>query len=791
MSFKLLAIRPLKNCNPKFLKNLEENQVYQFYNDYDFHFEDNDKSKDVVKIEKLEQTVPENFYGDDNIKINVSAIVGKNGSGKSSLVELFYAAMFNLSVFEKILTRKPIKINLKKDIEKVKENIKIAIDKLIDKKEKLNNIQIKGLFEDILVFNDSLKKEVDTYLTPIEKEYKRLLDLSENKNYFFTDDDFLQLDKILENRLTDNFISYDLRKEINNFVNSLNVIAKDVRVDVFFEFEEYKKTKLLLLKIENETINFYEYNKYSNSNFFKKIKLLTEEEKGNLFKDNFFYSLAINYSFYALNSLDLGRWLKNIFHKNDSYQMPIVLNPMRTEGFININTESNLTNSRFLYNLFYPLIIDKKTEPNVINGKKPIFLRLKLNHKKLIPKIVKGKADIVGFALFEKYQEYVPVINEVFEIKEIYTATDIQKVCYEYILNKIYSIVEYYKSYDSEEFYAVFRGNEEIKFKNLLLKIKNNDNSHITLKLKQSINFLKYYKETIPQISNSTFLKDEFEIEIMDYSKSISNIEDFKEESFSQFLIPSFFDYELIFEDGSNFTQLSSGEKQLIYATNTILYHLLNIVSVHRNTDDKLNKYKYVNMIYDEIELYYHPDLQKKFLDYLLNEIKKLSIKNIEGINILLITHSPFILSDIPKQNILYLKTKEIEKEVNGETKKVKIAIPQSIADKNSFGANITDLLADSFFIDDGLIGDLAKVKIEETIKWINLEKHKKDSKAQQPHNLDEIDYNYHKKVIELIDEKVVRMKLAEMLDELKPESQFQKEIAKKEIEYLKSKFNL
>ena len=289
------------------------------------------------------------------------------------------------------------------------------------------------------------------------------------------------------------------------------------------------------------------------------------------------------------------------------------------------------------------------------------------------------------------------------------------------------------------------------KFEQLLLKIKNADNSHITLKLKQAINFLKYYDKTIPQINNLTFLNDEFEIDIYDYSLLIRNLKDFNKENFSQFLIPSFFDYELIFEDGSNFTQLSSGEKQLIYATNTILYHLLNIVSVHRNTDDKLNKYKYVNMIYDEIELYYHPDLQKKFLDYLLNEIKKLSIKNIEGINILLITHSPFILSDIPKQNILYLKTEEIEK----DGRKVKVAIPQSIKDKNSFGANITDLLADSFFIDDGLIGDFAKSKINQAL--IDLLKKKVSEKRQLELKKITVTYRFsqdRRKAIHLINDK-------------------------------------
>jgi hypothetical protein len=789
MSFKLLAIRPLEGCNEKFLKNLEENRIYKFYNEFSFYNGEKEllgNEDDIVTEIKFKQSVPENFFGNENININVSAIVGKNGSGKSSLVELFYAAMFNLSVFEKILTRKPIKINLQDDLEKVKENINIVIEKLIVKNEKLNDIETKELFEDILILNDSIIREKNIYITPIEREYNKLMKLSEDENYFFNDDDFIQLEKILENRLVDNYISNDLRKEIRNFINSLNVIAKEVKVDIFFEYIEKKKTKLFLLRINNETINFSEYTKNINSRNFETPKSLLEDEKRSLLKGNFFYSLAINYSFYALNSLDLGRWLKNIFHKNDSYQMPVVLNPMRTDGFINVNTESNLTKSRFLYNLFYPLIIDKKNEPNDINGKLPRFLKLKLNHKKLIPSIVKGKADFVGFTLFDKYQEYIPIINEIFEIKEIYSATDIQKVCYEYILNKIYNIIEYYKSYDSNGYFAIYNGNEETKFRELLSKIKNDDDSHITLKLKQSINFLKYYKQTIPQINNSTFLNDEFEIKIMDYSKLISNLVDFKEENFSQFLIPSFFEYELNFEDGSNFTQLSSGEKQLIYATNTILYHLLNIVSVHRNTDDKLNKYKFVNMIYDEIELYYHPDLQKKFLDYLLNEIKKLSIKNIEGINILLITHSPFILSDIPKQNILYLKTEGIKKEIQGKIRKVQIAIPQSIEDKNSFGANITDLLADSFFFGEdenkrvSLMGDFAKEKIQEVINFLN-------GKNKEMTNEECI------KIIKLIDEPLMRNKLLEMyehkfglVDEREKELKQLEELAKKHNKIVK-----
>ena len=102
MSFKLLAIRPLTGTDPKFLKNLKENCIYKFYNDYHYldkdgnrldEYKDDRKIVEVVNITRNE-TVPQNLYGDN---INISAFVGKNGSGKSSLLEIFY---HHISCFE-------------------------------------------------------------------------------------------------------------------------------------------------------------------------------------------------------------------------------------------------------------------------------------------------------------------------------------------------------------------------------------------------------------------------------------------------------------------------------------------------------------------------------------------------------------------------------------------------------------------------------------------------------------------------------------------------------------------
>ncbi len=92
MSFKLLAIRPTFDCDSKFLKNLKVNHLYTFYNE--FQFKENEKGE-VIEIYS-ESTVPHDLFGKN---ISVSAIVGKNGSGKSALIELFVASINQFSYY--------------------------------------------------------------------------------------------------------------------------------------------------------------------------------------------------------------------------------------------------------------------------------------------------------------------------------------------------------------------------------------------------------------------------------------------------------------------------------------------------------------------------------------------------------------------------------------------------------------------------------------------------------------------------------------------------------------------
>lgn len=85
-----------------------------------------------------------------------------------------------------------------------------------------------------------------------------------------------------------------------------------------------------------------------------------------------------------------------------------------------------------------------------------------------------------------------------------------------------------------------------------------------------------------------------------------------------------------------------------------------------------------MNVVFDEIELYFHPDLQRRFLFLIISALRNIHIEHIEGINLLMVTHSPFVLSDIPRSNVLILSK---QKEIAGET----------------FCANIHDMLGQSF----------------------------------------------------------------------------------------------
>lgn len=91
---------------------------------------------------------------------------------------------------------------------------------------------------------------------------------------------------------------------------------------------------------------------------------------------------------------------------------------------------------------------------------------------------------------------------------------------------------------------------------------------------------------------------------------------------------PSFFDIriELSKSDGAviYFDKMSSGERQFLFYMSTILYHVRNLDSVVDDVESV--HYNYVNIVLEEVELYFHPEYQRQFIDKLINYLKKVNL---------------------------------------------------------------------------------------------------------------------------------------------------------------------
>lgn len=218
---------------------------------------------------------------------------------------------------------------------------------------------------------------------------------------------------------------------------------------------------------------------------------------------------------------------------------------------------------------------------------------------------------------------------------------------------------------------------------------------------------------------------------------------------------------------------LSSGEKAMydLFSTlHDLSYNIVNgILDKRRIEEEKI--FSNLVILLDEADLGFHPLWKRKFVRYILEVIPK--IFNEYKIQVIFTTHDPLTLSDIPKDNIVFLNKNELGL-TNIDTNT-----------KNTFGANVHDLLADSFFLEDGLIGDFAKKWIEELIDFL---RSKESEKVIKGSFLPDLVWNkvMAKQLISIIDEPVLKIKLAEMYD-TKFKVDFEVELLKKRIEEIET----
>jgi len=288
-------------------------------------------------------------------------------------------------------------------------------------------------------------------------------------------------------------------------------------------------------------------------------------------------------------------------------------------------------------------------------------------------------------------------------------------------------------------FDQVYQGEGIKQFKNRL-------RIHIFLYiLKQDLDFLKireFAEKTITELNTSLDIRDvpiiilEFlnELECKDPHNIYGGLFDFIksfESEFDSYKNYHFWQHEAIFpinnhiretlEKIFNFWQdqdflfyfdwidLSAGESALL----TLFSNL------HRSSQLLLEGNS-IWLLIDEGDLYLHPEWQRTFFaelhKYLPLFFKEKNIK----VQLFLTSHSPFIVSDLPKDNIILLD--------RDENRLCKVVDKEQF--RETFGANIHTLFSDAFFMDE-LIGKFTKEKIDETLdfcKRVETEQKKKSS---------------------------------------------------------------
>lgn len=193
----------------------------------------------------------------------------------------------------------------------------------------------------------------------------------------------------------------------------------------------------------------------------------------------------------------------------------------------------------------------------------------------------------------------------------------------------------------------------------------------------------------------------------------------------------------------------SSGERYIIEQFASLRKVLGNEV-IKPDLLMEVRKYNSIIILIDEYEQFLHPEWARRYLESLIQfleiEGRRLNIQ----IQIIVTTHSPYLISDLPKENIRLIQKNE-------KTGRRAVSIP-----KHGFASNYYDILSDSFFLED-TIGEFAKQKINGWITELNELDESSDSDVEKLTRIDEL-----KALIHIVDDQFIRNKLLGLAEEVK-----------------------
>lgn len=606
------------------------------------------------------------------------------------------------------------------------------------------------------------------------------------------------------NRIINNFAA-KIKNEFNEN-NQEYIIEPEPGLDTELYYEVYKK--VYCIKVKDNEVKFISENipdifAYIKNNF------KTNQDQLNELSNHIFYTITSNYSLYT----GYPEWMSNLYHKNDGYFTPIVLVPYRSDGNIDIDREQKLAEKRvqtlsllmykfgnqnkkeFIENYLPAKIQYKLKTPNFFNdqeiyNEKGLLIK---NYKDFIDDKIKKlqkyhiqkNEKIQKIILTKSYINSKPKIllpnNKFTKVKAaVFNYWDnkykpknkdlYDDFCKPYLKYKTLKSIVNYETITKKLKYK--KGNDVSNIKYIIedILLNKNELNYKNLKIQMCMRFMEYtYENIYKQDSKKIFEGKTQSITIDNFLTNLPNVSNNYHEMFSN-LLPDFFDTHFLYKKNtSNYENIntsnkhdvielatmSSGEQHLYTSLSYIIYHIKNAQSNNIDSSEGKIPYKNFNIFFDEAEIYYHPEYQRKLIRNIIKLLNRCDLK-IDGLNISLVTHSPFILSDISGNSILALEDGTVSKELN-----------------DTLGANIYDLLENQFFM-SSTIGEMSNLYIDKIINDCN----EKDI-------LDEQTYNLYIKFITLLGDSYIKNILEKKLNQKRSKNDIQKQ-----IEYYNEKIN-
>lgn len=166
------------------------------------------------------------------------------------------------------------------------------------------------------------------------------------------------------------------------------------------------------------------------------------------------------------------------------------------------------------------------------------------------------------------------------------------------------------------------------------------------------------------------------------------------------YITSRFFDMHYSHNYSMSYNQLSSGE-EICLNLYALLYDAIKI-----RPKKFASTYSPRLIILDEAEIGFHPEWQRSFINTLLDFLNSLKVKVGHDYQVVITTHSPILLSDIPSCCCNFLKRIDDDITIN---------LREKI--EETFASNVFGTYRNSFFLEEGMIGKYAEVKLKKLEK--------------------------------------------------------------------------